>query len=296
MKCKYVRRDLRNLAWRGLLGATAIVAATLLSPKAHAQFSRFQNYTEDQGLDGLAVTSFAQNKAGEILIGTEGGIYQYDGTRVMSYNATGLPSASLIQQIAFDADDRLWVVTLDHAYVRDGAAFRPIDTGHHALEDGSYHLLAFNSGSAVLDAGGALLRGPVRRLWHRTAITAVRRRDRPAVCLSSAMPASSSRTAMTGLLIGCGSTLCLSRHGQVTRLGREAGLPDDDWCIALRAPDGVLWVRSLSHLAWRRPGQTSFQVVEVPEHVGSYFAGHLHQLDLVSGRARRHPDTRAAAT
>ena len=257
------------------------IASTVASYKANAQFTRFQNYTDEQGLGTLDVTSFAQSKAGNILFGTEGGLYEYDGTRITPFTAPGLPPASVIHQIAFDDDDRLWVMTADRVFVRDGAAFRAFDTGHVAFDDGAYHLLALNKGGAVLDAGGNLLRIPFGRSRVGT----------PSPIFSSEMTTSIPGLAKArfvvpdggnGLLIGCGRLLCISSQDRVVTLGSEVELPNDEWSNALRAPDGVLWVRSLDHLAWRNPGEASFHSIEVPGHSGSYFAGHPGQLDLVS--------------
>ncbi len=267
---------------RRLLEAAAITLLALLvtSREANAQFTRFQNYNEEQGLGTLAVTSFAQDRAGAILFGTEGGLYAYDGTRVTPYTAPGLPSAPSVEQVAFDADDRLWVMTADGAFARDGAVFRPIVTGQRSLEDQSYHLLALSRDRAVLDAGGALLSVPVGPSGIGTPsplFDAIMRRKVPELAKAHFVVSDGS----DGLLIGCGHVLCVSSHHQVTTLGREVGLPDDDWLMALSAPEGVLWVRSLGHLAWRSPGQASFHVVEVPGHSRSYFAGHTGELDLV---------------
>nr|WP_321984260.1 EAL domain-containing protein [uncultured Lichenicoccus sp.] len=227
------------------------------------------------------MTSFAQDKAGDILIGTEGGVYEYDGTRVTPYVAPGLPSATWIRQIAFDARDRLWVVTAEGVFVRDGTTFRALNTGRSALDDGFNHLLALSDDSAVLDAEGVLLSipfGPSGIGIPSPLFDAGMSGKIPGLAKARFVATDGSG----GLLIGCGRNLCISSHHRVTTLGQKDGLPDEDWFMALDAPDGVLWVRSLAHLAWRKPGQTDFHVVEVPGHSGSYFSGHPGQLDLVA--------------
>ncbi len=257
-----------------------MVTSFLTSRGADAQFTRFQDYTDEQGLSTLDVTSFAQDKAGNLLFGTEGGLYGYDGVHFTPYAAPGLPSASLIQQIAFDAEDRLWVITAGHAFVQDGAAFRAINTGGRPLNDGSYHLLVLNKDDAVIDAGGVLLRIPTgpSKLEPPSRLFDDGMNNKVPGLATARFVVSAGKD---GLLIGCGRILCISSHGQVTTLGKQAGLPDDDWSVALKAPDGVLWVRSVGHLAWRGPGDASFHAVKVPGISQSYFAGHSGQLDLV---------------
>ena len=250
------------------------------SHEASAQFTRFQSYTEEPGLTNLDVMSFAQDKAGNLVFGTEGGLYEYDGTHVIPYAAPGLPTAPSIQQIAFDSKDRLWVIMADHAFVRDGPAFRAIDTARRSLDIGVDHLLALSKGNAVLDAGGVLLSIPFGSSGLGTPSLLFDPETRAKVPeLAKARFVVSDGS--DGLLIGCGRILCISSHHQVTTLGKQVGLPEDDWLMALNAPDGVLWVRSLSHLAWRSPGKTSFQVIKVPGQSSSYFAGHPGRLDLV---------------
>ena len=283
------RSDHRITSWgrpiRRLLEVAAIasIAWCLGSPGANAQFTRFQSYADEQGLDDFlvtVVTAFAQNSAGKILVGAEDGLYQFDGTRVIPYTAPGFPTAPKVQQIAFDGDDRLWVVAADGVYVRDKATFRAVDVGRSTLDDGSHHLLALRKSGAVLAAGGVLLDVPLGPSGPGTPVPLF---DAP---MKGRVPELGAvhfvvSDGNDGLLIGCGRILCVSKDGQVTTLGKAVGLPADDWRVALRAPDRTLWVRSLTRLAWRKPGETLFHVVAVPGNADSFFAGHPGQLDLV---------------
>ncbi len=111
------------------------------SPAAHSQFTRFQNFTDEQGLGNLTVDALAQDRSGYILLGRETGLYRYDGTSITPYDA-GLPSAAWIQQVITDDAGRIWVVTMNGLYVRYGATFSRVETGGASLYLKSPHFVA----------------------------------------------------------------------------------------------------------------------------------------------------------
>ena len=251
---------------------------------AHAQFTRFQNYTDEQGLGNLTVTALAQDAEGYILLGTEGGLYRYDGSSITAYDvAVGLPSAAWIRQVTTDGAGRVWVVTTDGVFVRYGSTFSRIDTGQTALDFESTHLLAVSGTSAVIDVNGTLLGAPVD--GHGAG------KFSPlfdASTLAGAPGLAKARFVVPdppgGLLIGCGVAICRANAGRVTVFGAADGLPAEAWQVARRTDDGTLWARSLDHLAWQRPGQAAFAVAAVPGQHSSFLAGYPEELDLIGDR------------
>ena len=251
---------------------------------AHAQFTRFQNYTDEQGLGNLTVTALAQDPDGYILLGTEGGLYRFDGSSIAAYDATvGLPSAAWIRQVTTDGAGRLWVVTTDGVFVRYGSTFSRIDAGRKSLDFESSHLLAVSGTSVVLDVAGTVLSAPVDShgvgrfapLFDASMLAGV-----PGLAAAHFVV----RDPLGGLLIGCGVAICRANGGRVTVFGAADGLPADAWQVALRTQDGTLWARSLDHLAWRRPGQAAFAVATVPGQNSSFLAGSPEALDLIGDR------------
>ena len=251
---------------------------------AHAQFTRFQNYTDEQGLGNLMVTALAQDADGYILLGTEGGLYRYDGSSITSHDiAVGLPSATWIRQVTSDSAGRVWVVTTDGIFVRYRSTFSRIDTGRTSLDFGSSHLLAVSGSDVVVDVGGTLLSAPVGNhavgrfspLFDATMLAAI-----PGLAKARFVVPDPKG----GLLIGCGGAICRTNAGRVTLLGTADGLPAEEWQVALRTEDGTLWTRSLDHLAWRRPGQSAFAVTTVPRQHSSFLAGYPERLDLIGDR------------
>ena len=59
---------------------------------AHAQRYSFKYYGEDTGLPNLSIRAIAQDGSGFLWVGTESGLYRYDGKRFVAFpNADGSP-------------------------------------------------------------------------------------------------------------------------------------------------------------------------------------------------------------
>ena len=73
-------------------GVAALWLAALV---CHAQRYSFQEYTE--GLGNLNVISVAQDRTGFLWVGTENGLYRYDGHQFRRYDAGDGMTASAIE-------------------------------------------------------------------------------------------------------------------------------------------------------------------------------------------------------
>jgi diguanylate cyclase (GGDEF)-like protein len=259
------------------------VMALSFARQAEAQFTRFANYTEEQGLGNASVSALAQDADGFVMMGTEAGLYRYDGSTVSPYGASaGLPPAAWIRTIAEDGRKRLWVATTDGIYVREGATFSRIDIGR-PLHLTSSHLLAFSGHHVVIDTGGTLLRAPV----GANGVGSFSPLMTPAV-LALHPALDDVRFVVTdaagGLLIGCGTALCRVQGDRSEMFGAADGLPQDDWQVALRTPDGTLWARSLDRVAWRPAGRATFSSVTVPGERGHFNIAVPSRLGLLADR------------
>ncbi len=259
------------------------VFQTLTIWSAQAQFTKFENYTDDRGLGNGSVSALAQDADGYILLGTEAGLYRYDGSRITPYDVSvGLPSGAWIRKIAIDDAGRIWVVTSDDIYVRYGQRFTKVDVGA-ALDLRSPHLVALGGGSIVVGNGGRFLHatvgvnalGPFSPLFDQATLTAI-----PGLAQARFVAAD----ADGAFLIGCGNAICRVKNGQTMVFGTADGLPSDIWRTAVRAPDGTLWLRSVNRLAWRRPHESSFSVVMVPSGHGQSYDRIPASLDLLDDR------------
>jgi ligand-binding sensor domain-containing protein len=73
-----------------------------------AQHFTFKDYSEAEGLTNLNVRCMLQDRAGFLWVGTEGGLFRYDGARFhqFTYN-DGLPGM-VINALSEDRSGTLW--------------------------------------------------------------------------------------------------------------------------------------------------------------------------------------------
>src|SRR5580693_3367402 len=111
---------------RHSLGACTALILTLSSSGAAQQYS-FRHYGAADGLQNLTILSLAQDGAGYIWAGSEGGLYRYDGTRFRLMTAAeGLPCATEVHALFVAADGALWANTCAQILRFDGQRFHAI--------------------------------------------------------------------------------------------------------------------------------------------------------------------------
>ncbi len=252
-----------------------LLAFGLAGARAHAQQTRFQAYSDEQGLGNLSVTAIAQDRAGFILVGTEGGLYRYDSVGFIPL--IGLPADQQIDDMQTDASGRIWVEVDGGLYTWRDGGFGKVVSGQPIPVEG-IHRLVLRDHDVVVSSGRIVLRAALH------ADPGLERIDAFAPFFSPAMVSATPALAQAGfvvadgsaLLVGCGSSICRADGGHVEVFDQSVGLPADTWQVAMRSRDGTLWARSLDRLAWRPPGAAAFKVVPIP---GSHI------------RYRTHPDT-----
>lgn len=90
-----------------------LLFALILSHPASlfGQKYNFINFNVENGLAQSQVTSFAQNKNNELLVGTFGGLSIFDGTNFVNFNkGNGLPQ-NLIKAVSIDRNQNVWLGT-----------------------------------------------------------------------------------------------------------------------------------------------------------------------------------------
>jgi signal transduction histidine kinase/ligand-binding sensor domain-containing protein/ActR/RegA family two-component response regulator len=221
------------------------------------------------GLGNLSVNCLLQDRSGFLWIGTESGLYQYDGSRFWQFGPKeGLPSG-FVRALTLDRDGRLWVGT------RDGLAF---STGH-----GSFSTVTYQRQNLVIPYDSTLASAPDGKIyavtqfgvlvitsedggrsWQAGPLRLAGKSDQIDHSVSSVLAKPDG-----SVLIGCGKGLCEISHGKLLKYGRSSGLPEDDWkCLLLRA-NGELWARGPKHIAMLAPGRKQFEVRSPASHVPS---------------------------
>jgi signal transduction histidine kinase/CheY-like chemotaxis protein len=233
-----------------------------------AQQYSFRNYGAADGLQNLTILSLAQDGAGYIWAGSEGGLYRYDGTRFHLMAAgEGLPCATEVHALHVAADGALWANTCGRIFRFDGLRFQPVAglsgmlSGAQGMANGApgQVLVATPSGLYEMAASGD---GSFSARPHALGPELAR------------MPMRGIARNGSQLWFGCGRRLCVEDSGRVSIFGPAEGLPDDAWDAIGITPDGSVWVRSPSRL-YRKPPAAARVLQEKPDIASSIFWGSL---------------------
>lgn len=223
-------------------GACFLVLS-ILTGRGVAQQYTFRHYGAAEGLQNLAILSLAQDGEGFIWVGTEGGLYRYDGTdfRLMGA-AEGLPCTTEVQALHASRDGALWANTCSRLFRFDGQRFQVVAGVNEMLNRAQAMADGPNEHLIVATTSGLLELAPDGPGSSFTA--------RPYV----AGPGPGSRVARgiflwrKQLWFGCDKHLCVEEDGRIVEYGEGAGLPADSWDSIGVTADGTIWVRSPNSL------------------------------------------------
>jgi signal transduction histidine kinase/streptogramin lyase len=225
----------------------------------------FKLYSGPQGLGNLATLCMLQDSTGYLWIGTQHGLYRYDGAHFLSFDMhDGLPSARI--ESLYEADDHtLWVGTSAGLARRQGPRFQYVDVGRPIEIVGRSAIASDKSGHILVSSSAGLLIGsPSGGGFHFKAIPPIPGKD-PAVHGVHLSP--------DGVVwFGCGPGICRLESSRVTALGEEYGIPPDRWDAIVTDREGTLWIRSSTRLLRRLPIAARFEPVDVPIPENSDFA------------------------
>lgn len=249
-----------------LVACTALVL--VFRGVAGGQQYSFRHYGTAEGLENLAILSLAQDGAGYIWAGSEGGLYRYDGTRFrLMAAADGLPCVTEVHTLHVAADGALWANLCAQILRYDGQKFHPVAglagmlSGAQRMADGADGKVTVATPSGLYEAAqnadGSFSAHPYSPGPEFRA-----------------MPIYGIARQGSELWFGCGRNLCVSGGGHVTVFGESQGLPDDNWDAIGFTPDGSVWARSPSRLYSKPPGAGSF-MQENREIASSTFWGAL---------------------
>ncbi len=218
-----------------------MLLALVGGPSLLAQRYTFRQYGSAEGLSNLAVNCLAQDAIGYIWVGTDDGLFRYDGSRFQRFGHTeGLPNVE-IHGLAVSPEGVLWAATQGGIAQFDGRQFKTEEIG----ESGPVWAIAFDrSAQMYLQHGSGIMRG-VRNSVGTYVFRPV------------------ANGAVSGMFLD-GADVWFGRDGDLwrqtrdraERVGSTAGLPLDRWSAISRDIFGNLWVRSSTRLYEMRPGGT----------------------------------------
>ena len=234
----------------------ALGACCLAAPSAWAQRYNFKFYGEEEGLKNLAVQAVLQDRAGFLWVGTQDGLYRYDGNHFTAFTSgDGLPGTR-IESLYESADGTLWVSTGRGLARRARDRFESIALNGRTVI-GRQGISSDRKGHLYLATDLGLAVGNVNK--SGVAFRAV---DRPAGLGQTQQPgAVSVYTDASGLVwYGCGLDLCQWDNRSATDVSAAQGLPPDRWDAILGDLEGNLWVRSATALYLRHNGSEHFEL------------------------------------
>jgi diguanylate cyclase (GGDEF)-like protein len=217
--------------------------ALVISAGAWAQRQMFRQYGAKEGLGNLNVKCLIQDHTGFIWVGTDNGLFRYDGGHFQEFgHAEGLPNTEILS-LAESPEGVLWVATQGGVVVLTGMRFKPIDVG----EIGAFRTVKFDSlGRIYLESTSGIIRGIPDGLGS----------------YRFSMPVHGAAHVMSvaggDLLFGKDGDLWRLNGDKAREIGLSGGLPFDRWDAVTQDTFGNLWVRSPSRLYELSSGQTRF--------------------------------------
>jgi diguanylate cyclase (GGDEF)-like protein len=236
-----------------LLMLCACAAAQELPLPPHPRYV-FQHMAEESGLGTITPVSLFQDHAGFIWIGTQSGLYRYDGADVTHFTtADGLPS-EFIDEIEQAPDGTIWIGTRKGVAHFDGRKFNLLQLPIAGAEVGHvYQIFAIDQQNGVYIASDhGLIRVELGdpkhpQIWNSATGMPSDRIDAVYVGPDGVVWFAS------GHRVGR-----LDLNGNVALMPKAAGVPEDDVVCILADGTGALWLRTYNKLFRFDPGTDRF--------------------------------------
>lgn len=230
----------------------------LLSP-ALAQHYSFQTFDFDSGLMNLAVESILQDREGFLWVGTQNGLYRFDGRAFREYGAKdGVPSNALTS-LHQSPDGTLWVGSTQGLWRRRGERFEEVtldnDTPSRIFSaqgiasDNRSRLYVATKEGLVIGQRDTSASG-----WRFRTVNV------PGAGRRARVAASVVVTHSGEVLFGCGYDICrLDENGNGARLDAQPQNQRGPWEYLLENPAGDLFARSRETVVVRWSGSSRFE-------------------------------------
>jgi diguanylate cyclase (GGDEF)-like protein len=241
-----------------LIRYAAGLAFACLAAGAPAQQLPLKPYGQTEGLGNLSVTVLSQDAAGYLLVGTQNGLFRFNGAGFRRYGPAQGFRDKVVTALFRGRSTGMWTGTYENLYRFDGARFLPVLFGGKPIAVWPGQPLAETpDGHVLVVAEDRLLdiapRGSGADV--RASFTPGQIRARPELATIASIHAD----ADGGLWMGCGQALCNVSRGRVTVRDGKDGLPAAAWTSILRDREGALWVRSTTQVFVLPAGAARFR-------------------------------------
>ena len=261
------------MGWPAEAFGKAVLAVVLAigTSTSRGQIADMETYQENAGLTSMAVECLAQAADGTLWIGTDNGLFAFDGFRIRREAMPG-DAGMAITDLQADRLGRLWVATDTGLQVR-----RDVDglvSWKSVVRPDGVALGVEGKQRLTIDEHGAVFAMDRRsRIW---AIPAPASAAAKVVAALMPLPAYEPfvgafdadggpiRALGAAIWFSCGRGVCRWLDGRLRVWGPGQGLPGDTWASLLGARDGSIWARGINHLARLTAGSDRFETVDAP--------------------------------
>ena len=243
-----------SLLWRATV---AVVALGWICVTSSAQRYSFREYI--QGLGNPNITSIQQDRVGYLWMGTQNGLYRYDGGQFQRYGAAeGIPDR-IIDNVYISPDGTLWVGTSAGVYFeRKDGRFSSVQLPYPLNEFTHPTGTTFTSNrpDEVITASsshGVILKRHGTDNWVAEPLD-----------LKGGFVWSVLYGPDGSLWYGCEKDLCRLNGGQTTQMRATLGLPEEQWLTMMVARNGHIWLRSNQNVVEMLPDGSRAYVRNLP--------------------------------
>ena len=257
------KKDYRSC--KGIARALGFAALAVAVLSAWGQRSLFKDTS--RGLSDLNINTLTQDRAGFLWVGTENGLFRYDGFRFQRFGVEQGVGSRNIQNLFAAPDGTLWAGTASGIYfLRQDGSFAevhpPPSLSQFSPRIGTVFAADAQNRVVVADRSGAYL-------LHKAS---------PEQWIAEAMPLPAQEIwslhfdARGALWYGCDSDLCTTDHGATQRMAAAAKLPAEHWQCIVEDGDGHLWLRGQQHLAEFFPREKRAELHDLPVPSKEHFS------------------------
>jgi signal transduction histidine kinase/CheY-like chemotaxis protein/ligand-binding sensor domain-containing protein len=252
-----------------LVFALALPTVSCLAAPGYGPRYSFRDYGAETGLGNQTILSLLQDHRGYLWVGTEAGLYRYNGSRFRLMGAAdGLACLAEVRGLAETQDGSLWVIACKHLYRSSEGRFE-LATQRDVVTNSLQAITSDGEGGVLVGIADGLLQASSHR--DQNGRLAIRMFPLPEAVRGK--PVRGVYWDGKGLWFGCDRALYSLQSGKLTRYGTEDGLPADDWDAILLTPAGDLWLRSAKLTCWRPHLQARFRAI--PGLAPSFLSGFL---------------------
>ena len=221
-----------------------------LSLPLRAQRYSFQQFGFDDGLKNLAVEQILQDHEGFLWVGTQNGLFRFDGHRFTEFGPReGAPSGKLLS-LHQSPDGTLWLSSASGVFRSEGNRFVAVDISPAKRPRGRQSLASDRHGRVFVATKDGLLvmkKLPNSSTWRGNFV------DMGGVDLR----VMSTLVRHNGdVVFGCGASICMLDNGRAREI--HSSQSRDAWTFLVEDLAGNLYARSQRHIMVLKAGSKEF--------------------------------------